>query len=239
MRPLCILVTGDPVERVRARRGGFAALVRGSAGAGANATVEWREVDARQPAPLPDASDFSGIVITGSAASVTEPVPWMLAAERLISTAVAEDVPVFGICFGHQLLAHVLGGRVGRNPRGREMGTVELEPLAADPVLAELSRPMPVQTTHVDTVLELPPGAAPLARTRLEPHAALRFSHNAWGVQFHPELDAEAMRDYIRARRDVLTAEGIDAALLEAGVRDTPAAADILRRFAEHAFTRR
>src|SRR5688572_33354713 len=104
----------------------------------------------------------------------------MLASERYLAGAVEAGVHVLGICFGHQLLGQALGGRVERNPLGREIGTVTAEVLAADPILSE-RRPFTVNATHVDSVTELPPGAQVLARTARDPHSVLRFGPRAWG----------------------------------------------------------
>src|SRR6185312_12659376 len=121
---------------------------------------------------------------------------------------------VFGICFGHQILAQALGGMVARNRNGREIGTVDVETLT-DNVLFDVDRaPFRANATHVDTVEVLPPGAVTLARSAVEPNAAIRFSDNAWGVQFHPEMDGAIIRDYLELRRALLTREGMDAAAL-------------------------
>ena len=64
-----------------------------------------------------------------------------------------------------------------------------------------------------------------------EPYAALRFGPRAWGVQFHPEIDAQVMRHYFEARRATLLAEGFDVGASEAAVRDAPEAARVIDRF--------
>src|SRR3546814_17012152 len=89
-------------------------------------------------------------------------------------------VPVFGICYGHQLLAHALGGEVGDNPNGRKMGTVavELLPAAADdPLFAGLPDRFLAQATHQQRVLRAPAGAPVLARSDAADRPAL-----PWGA---------------------------------------------------------
>ena len=95
-----------------------------------------------------------------------------------------------------------------------------------------------VNATHVDSVVELPPGAQVLGSTQLEPNAAVRFAPSAWGVQFHPELDAEVMRHYFAARREVLLAEGFDIAAGERALRDAPEGALVIDRFLRLALAR-
>ncbi len=230
--PLCILVTGEPVPRTQARVGGFANLVRaGVAGAWDGGVVE---VDARTAEVLPPAQGFAGIIVTGSAASVTERAPWILRVEAYLERAVEQAHPVLGICFGHQLLGQALGGLVEKNPRGREMGTVKLRILVDDPLLDRSIEPALAHATHVDSVTVLPPRAQILATTELEPHAAVRFGERAWGVQFHPEFDAQVMTEYVETRSQVLADEGRDPAALLAGIAATEAGSLVLRRFVEH-----
>jgi GMP synthase (glutamine-hydrolysing) len=91
-----------------------------------------------------------------------------------------------------------------------------------------------VQATHVDAVDPLPPGARVLASNENTAAQAYRLSETVAGVQFHPELWAEAMRDLILSRRDKLTAEGRDAEALARKVHEVDAGA-VLRAFAEQA----
>jgi GMP synthase (glutamine-hydrolysing) len=229
--PLCILVTGEPVEPVRRRRGEFSDLIAARAGEfeGGFSIVDARGASAPESYPRLDA--VSGIVVTGSAASVTERQPWMLAAGEFLLGAVRAGKPVLGICFGHQLLGQALGGVVEKNPRGREIGTTTIEVVADDPLFSDV-RPFLANQTHVDSVRALPPGARLLARTRLDDHAAFRYGESTWGVQFHPEFDADVMRGYIEARSDLLRREGLDPEALLAGAADAASTAgEVLRRF--------
>jgi GMP synthase (glutamine-hydrolysing) len=149
---------------------------------------------------------------------------------------VEHTTPVLGICYGHQLLAHALGGRVGPNPRGREIGTVrvQLAPEAAgDALLAGFRSALCVHTTHSEAVLELPEPAVRLGSSEADPNSAFAFGTSAWGVQFHPEFDAQVMTRYIEERRELLVAEGIDAEDRLGGVEESPDGTTVLRRFYE------
>jgi GMP synthase (glutamine-hydrolysing) len=233
VRELIVLRAGDAVPEVAARRGEFLALIR--AGVGDAWTGPWREVDLRdEAAPLPEPGDAAGFIVTGSASSVTERASWMLRAEAWLRVAVGASAPVLGICFGHQLLGQALGGRVAKNPRGREIGTTRMRLHAiaqADPLFEGAGEHMLVNMTHVDTVAELPPGATVLAATGVEPHAAFRVG-SAWGVQFHPEVDGDVMRGYLVARRAIIEAEGLPHASLLSEAGDAPEAMRVMQRFA-------
>ena len=227
MRPLAILIAGEPVPSAQAARGGFGKMIREAVGDAWQG--RWCEVDAR--GELPDFVGFSWLIISGSSANVPTREPWIVALEQYLARAVGAGLPVFGICFGHQLLGQGLGGLVTKNPRGREIGTFPLELVASDPLFSAAEEPLLVNMTHVDSVVTLPPGARVLARTQLDENAAVYFGQRAWGVQFHPEMDAEILKHYLAARRDAMRSEGLDAHAAEGAARDTPVSQAILRRF--------
>ncbi len=188
-------------------------------------------------APLPSATDAAGFIITGSSSSVTERAPWMLRAEELIRSIVAAETPLFGICFGHQMVGEALGGKVAKNPRGREIGTVEVrmkDAASSEPILRGLARAFRANHTHVDSVVKLPDGAEVLAETDLEPHAVFVIGKTTKCVQFHPEIDGDAMRGYVEARAHLIEAEGNDPKPILAGAVDTPEGAETLRNFVRH-----
>lgn len=228
--PFLILQTGTPVAPMR-RRGGFPHWIRVAAGLRRDEVLE---VDVENGARLPSFKPFAGIIITGSGAMVSDRLPWSEASADWLRAAILAGKPAFGICYGHQLIAHALGGTVANNPAGREMGTVEATPTpdaAHDALFADVPPAFPVQMTHLQTVLTPPAGAQILATTVLDACAALRFADAAWGVQFHPEFSARHMHGYLRARSPALIAEGRDPSTLLREVRATPAARGILRQF--------
>jgi GMP synthase (glutamine-hydrolysing) len=121
---ILILKTGEALPAVRRRCGDFEHWIARGLGRPVE-SLEVAAVHADAPLPAPDRID--GVVVTGSPAMVSERADWSERAARWLAGVVREDaVPVLGLCYGHQLLAHALGGVVGPNPRGREMGTVEV-----------------------------------------------------------------------------------------------------------------
>ncbi len=184
--------------------------------------------------PLPAPHGFTGIVLTGSSDMVTDRALWMLRLADWLREAVGASVPILGVCFGHQILAHALGGEVGENPRGRQIGTALVHLTSEgsrDPLLSALPDPATVQETHVQSVLRAPEGAVVLARDPHDPHQALRYAPRAWSVQFHPEMRAEMLDAYIQAHHERLLAEGLDPEALRAALRDAPDGRLLLRRF--------
>jgi GMP synthase (glutamine-hydrolysing) len=230
-RTIVIVKTGEPVPSVRERRGQFADLIQEAIGE--HWQGEYRVVDVVAEAP-PPVDPEAAYVITGSAANVPTREPWMLRTEAWLREVVASGAPTFGICFGHQILAQALGGEVQRNPRGREIGTVPIErhgETAHAPIFDDLPARFEAQVTHVDSVVRLPPGAQALARSDREEYHAIRFTETCYGVQFHPEMDADVMRAYVETRREILEAEGFGVDAMLAAIRDGDAGRRTLQNF--------
>ena len=177
-----------------------------------------------------------GVLVTGSPLSAAAKEGWMEELGDALLRAGEAGTPVLGVCFGHQLLGQSAGGEVAKNPRGREIGTVQVQLTEAgrkDPLFswAEASR-IDVQATHAEAVLPPPTRATLLASNENCATQALRLSETVASVQFHPELEPQALRELIRSRAERLRAEGLDPVALEASVRATDGGR-ILRAFAE------
>jgi GMP synthase (glutamine-hydrolysing) len=232
-RKVLVMKTGSTLPPILAYHGDFESWIAKAMGV----DVEELEVcSAHEGETPPPASDPAGVVVTGSPAMVSAREPWSEAAAKWLVGAIERETPILGICYGHQLMAHGLGGEVGVNPRGREVGTVSLHLDAVatgDPLLGHWKPATPIHTTHVESVLRLPEGVEVLGHSDLDPFSAFRVGPSAWGVQFHPEFDASIMRSYVDARESILTDEGFDADAIREAVVETPDSTALLRRFGE------
>ncbi|MBQ0813217.1 MAG: glutamine amidotransferase [Marinobacter sp.] len=179
-------------------------------------------------------TDWDGVVVTGSPAMVSDREPWSEDAAAWLARVVDKAVPLLGVCYGHQLLAHALGGEVGYHPGGRESGTHRVELLNSatdDPLFRGMPDSFNAQLTHKQTVLRLPQGAILLGRNEFEPHQAFRVGECAWGVQFHPEFSDAIMRAYLGVQAPDLELEGFDPQAMINSVTGAPEASGLLERF--------
>lgn len=187
-----------------------------------------------QDETLPNLDGIAGIIITGSPAYLTDLAPWNFVAADYLRAAHNRHLPLLGVCYGHQLLAWAFAGKVGFHGQGREIGTVEISLTREgelDPLLSSMTRSFKAQVSHQQSVLNLPLEAVHLAGNDFEPNHAFRIGQSTWGVQFHPEFSADIVSAYIRERRDVIEAEGLNAELLLSQLEDTPESAALLKKF--------
>lgn len=228
--PLLIIKTGRTIEPLLRRRGDFEDWFRQGLGCSGA-----RVVDVEAGERLPTVSEVGAAVITGSPAMVSDRLPWSENTAAWLREAMAHGVWLLGVCYGHQLLAHALGAPVGPNPRGPEVGTsrVELTPEGAlDPLVGHLRTGFLAQTIHYEAVLSPPVGARLLGTSARDPCQAFALGERVWGLQFHPEFDAEVLSTYVSERREDLRADGLDPEAILDGIRETPEAWDLLARFA-------
>jgi GMP synthase (glutamine-hydrolysing) len=237
MKPFLIIETGKPVPSLK-RHGGFPDWIRVASG------LHVRDVkvcNVAEGETLPDASKFTGVLITGSGAMVTERHDWSERSAEWLNDAAHRQHAIFGICYGHQLLAQTLGGQVDYNPKGREMGTVSVSlntHAKNDAIFGELPEAIDVHATHMQTVLKAPDDATVLASSSKDDCQAFRWKEHVWGVQFHPEFSTEHMREYIHVRRMALIQEGSEPKAMRKAVSAAPHARQVLRNFVQYAKTR-
>src|SRR5688572_27593405 len=193
MRDILVLKAGSAANEVKLTAGDYDRWFAETLGTMCRLHVRQAHLSQRLPPP----GDFDGVVITGSPLSVTAWTGWMERVGELVRDAAARRVPVLGVCFGHQLIARVFGGKVGLNPGGREIGTVEVDLTAAgrrDPLFDGVPARMAIQATHEDAVVTLPSGATVLAGNAACPVQAFAIGKWVRGVQFHPEASPATMR---------------------------------------------
>jgi len=148
------------------------------------------------PAEAGMAPPFDAVVISGSQSSVYHDRPWIAELATWTRGALAADLPILGVCWGHQLLAEVLGGRVEGGDY--ELGYTQIHQVADDPLFDGIPSPFTAFATHSDHVVELPPGATVLAENEVGVQAFR--TDTVYTTQFHPEYDLRTAKAMIESK---------------------------------------
>ena len=169
--------------------------------------------------------------LSGSRHGAYEPHAWIPPLEALVRGAYAAAVPVVGICFGHQLVAQALGGRVEKFAGGWSVGRVTYR-FAADAGVPGLDgRALDVAAYHQDQVIEPPPGARTIASSDVCRHAALVYGDRALTVQPHPEFDEAFLAGLVATRGRALPAGTLARAEASLGPLERAPVGEALARF--------
>lgn len=184
----------------------------------------WKVVEGELPASVTEAD---GWLITGSRHGVYEDHPWIPPLEAFIRDAFAARVPVVGICFGHQIVAQAMGGKVERYDGGWAVGATEYD------FGGETLR---LNAWHRDQVVTAPPGAKVIATNDFCTNAALLYDDRALTVQAHPEFRPEFVDGLMRTRGKGLVPDEVmakAAAKLDLPIQDKTMAGRIAAFFKE------
>jgi len=151
-------------------------------------------------------NDADGWLVTGSKFGTYEDHKWIPPLEDFLRAAYQQAIPIVGICFGHQILARALGGKVEKFDGGWSIG-VENYALEGYPEGVNLI------AWHQDQVTELPEGATVIGSSPFCRYAALAYGNRAFTIQPHPEFVAGFVAELIESRRSILPADIVDKAI--------------------------
>src|SRR5262244_2331589 len=182
-------------------------------------------IDIAYPADHMGLEGYDGVAISGSALHVYEGGPEIQRQIDLVRTLLGTGTPVFGSCWGLQLLMASAGGSVRRNPKGREIGFGRAIRLTAagreHPMYAGKADSFDAVTVHLDEVETLAPDTTVLALNAMAGVQAAEIRRDgtvAWGVQYHPEYSLKELAAIVRRTGMRLVEEGFFAD--EAGLHD-------------------
>lgn len=172
---------------------------------------------------IPAADQADGWILSGSRYGAYEDLPWIPPLEALIRDAVSEGRPVAGFCFGHQIMAQALGGKVVKSDKGWGLGTAQYALSEDRPAfMADAGDGFATLAVHQDQVVEVPPGAHVLASSEFCPIAALSYGDpdhpTALSVQPHPEFSPEFVEGLLDNRlSEIIPAHIVDQARASLG----------------------
>lgn len=159
---------------------------------------------------LPASSDEAeGWLITGSKHGVYEKLDWIAKLEDFLREAFAAGRPIIGVCFGHQILAQALGGKVEKFSGGWSVGPTSYQDAQGED--------QTIIAWHQDQVVERPVGAKVIGSSEFCENAILAYGDIALTIQPHPEFTADFMAGLLEARRGILP----DSVVLKAQERQT------------------
>ncbi len=203
-----ILQTGRSPEEMREKHGDYDDLFKRLLDGRGFEFATYPALDGVLPESINDAD---GWLITGSKFGAYEGHDWIPPLEDFLRHAFAAGVPIVGVCFGHQILAQALGGKVEKFDGGWAVGPMDYEDANGND--------QRIMAWHQDQVTEVPKEAEVIGSNSFCENAMLAYGDKALTVQPHPEFTAAFLADLIAARRDVLPSHIAEAA--EARIGDT------------------
>jgi GMP synthase-like glutamine amidotransferase len=221
-----ILETGRPPEELAEEFGDYPVMF--TAMLGPEFDIEIFDVQAGE---LPhDAAVYPAYLLTGSPAGVYEPLPWIAPLQEFIRSA--KDSKMVGVCFGHQVMAEALGGRVEKSDKGWGAGLHRYTIVRSEPWI-DTAGTIAVPASHQDQVAVQPPNTEVIAASDFTPLAALAWTDRpAISFQFHPEFSPAFAKALIEKRYDVVPDPDAAIASLDAP-NDNARVARWIRRFLE------
>ena len=151
---------------------------------------------------MPNYNDGDAWIITGASESVYDDLDWIVELEQAIKRGIEVEKPILGICFGHQILAQAMGGKVERNSKGWELGSYPMVKIVNHHLFRNININDFFYNSHQDTVIDLPNGFIPLAHNEMGLQA-FNYGKRVYGVQFHPEFTHNIMKKYVEVRQNM------------------------------------
>ena len=168
-----------------------------------------------------DHLECDGWIVTGSPHGVYEDHSWIPTVSQLINNIYEANLPIFGVCFGHQLIAQALGGHVEKSEKGWGLGLHTYQVNNKPDYMSNLSEEVTLNICHQDQVLRPPQGATVYAKSEFCENAGFYIKDKVLTMQAHPEFLVDFTKALLTARREVtIPKEFVDPALV--GLKNNP-----------------
>lgn len=221
---LGILETGRPPEGLETRYDPYPKMFENLLGVSAPKDWSYHAYPVLDDIFPDTVTECDAWLITGSRFGAYEDYPWIHRLKYFIQDAYKEGVPMVGICFGHQILAHSLGGHVEKSHKGWGLGAEQYSwtdgasDLLENAQIGAIEGDFTIQAVHQDQVIERPADATLLATSDFCENAALAYGNQVLSFQGHPEIDDVFVTDLIEVRRGRLFTDIVaDKALAKNG----------------------
>ena len=175
--------------------------------------LSFRRYDVRE-GEIPASTDAHDVYLcTGSRHSVYDKLEWIEALKAFVRDVRDDGKAFVGICFGHQVLAEALGGKVTKADQGWGIGVLDMDIVKPEPWMQPQQPHCKLQYMHGDQVLKLPPESTVLAVAKHCEVAMFKVRDTMLGIEGHPEFPAAYERALLETRRDRIGPEPVDKAL--------------------------
>ena len=211
---ITILLAGENPDSLRAEFGRYSAKFENMFSK-VTSKFTFEPVEMFAGAKFPDISKLEAVVITGSAFGAYDTPPWMEPLRKFIRAAYAKNVPMLGICFGHQIMADALGGKVVKSEKGWSVGRHVYRLDDCPECFMEGPEEMAIAASHQDQIVVAPEGARVFLSSDFTPNAGLIYNNGVtMSLQPHPEFEISYSAAICNLRRNnPLNDAQVDAAL--------------------------
>ncbi len=209
-----LLLCDDVEEADREQYGSYAGMFQNTLDPGSK-NIRLTEIRCFEGEVLPRPGKFDGYVISGSRYSVYEDLPWIKSLQRFIVDCWNENVRVVGICFGHQLVAHALGGRAEKAESGWGFGIQTIRVTDRKSWMNDSDAPSEALdgdlynliVVHQDQVVDVPPEFETIAENEFCPNSMIVADNKMLGIQGHPEFNKEFCAFRAEFRKELIGQE--------------------------------
>jgi GMP synthase (glutamine-hydrolysing) len=204
MKNILIIKCGDTYESVKTKAGDFDEMVINRSNLPHNVFKVYEIHKGEKPR---HPGEYIAAIITGSHSNIDEKQQWIKQLKDWIITARYSNIPVLGICFGHQIIAEALGGKVEKSTKGMKLGceNIKLTPAGSeDPLFKNIKDSLVSYESHQFFLSKTPPEATTLAKNDEGTIESFKVG-KLYGVQFHPEFSSSTMEEYTNINKNIST----------------------------------
>ncbi|KPM35280.1 hypothetical protein AK830_g11291 [Neonectria ditissima] len=167
-----------------------------------------------QSQSYPRLTEIDGLFLTAGKYSAYDDYPWAFKLIDFLKEAYHARIPIAAICYGHQILARALGGKVLKNPKGSELSVTRVDLTACGAALFETDH-LNLYQMHLDTVVDAPPGMEVIGSSARSSVQLLYEPGRILGIQGHPEANPFQIKEYLHSRfaENLISADVYEEAL--------------------------